>query len=77
MYLVEIYDVQGKLFKRRISNDLSKIEGWILANYRRWTNYPSPAIHLDDYGCGDIIQHYDDLDYVQIFKVVTVNIATI
>lgn len=77
MYLVEIYDAQGKLFKRRISNNLSKIEDWILANYRKWTSYPSPVIHLDDYGCGDIIQHYDDLDYVQIFKVVTANIATI
>lgn len=77
MVLVEVYDNNNKLCKRRITDDFSKVEDWITANAKKWSGYDSLDISFDDYGCGEVVFRYSDSEYVQLFKIKSTNIGTI
>ena len=79
IFLVEVFDSNGKLFKRRVSDSISKIEDWvenaIIKNWCLYDNNYKLKTNLDDYGCGEIAYHPSNCECEVVFKIKTTNIA--
>ena len=81
MFLVEVYDNSGKLFKRRVTDRICKVEEWV-------NDYLVPkccpydrdyrlSITVDNYGNGEVIYNHTDYEYAVVFTITTTNIGTI
>lgn len=81
MFLVEVYDSRGRMFKRRITDNIAKIEGWvensIIKNWCLYENKYKLRVDLDEYGCGEIAYHPYNSECEVAFKINTTNIGVI
>ena len=53
MLLLEVFDRDGNLIKRRISDNVYSIEDWLNANAFKWASVPV-EVECDMYGDGTI-----------------------
>lgn len=53
MFLLQVYDCNCAVFKRRISDNLSSIEDWVSENAQKWALLPVEVEH-DGYGNGKV-----------------------
>lgn len=80
VFLVEVYDNFGNLYKRRISDNLFSIEDWVESNATKWD---CPAYNWrvefqwDDFGNCSVVYHITDYECKIAFTIKTTNIATI
>lgn len=54
MFLVEVYDCNNVLFKRRISDNITSIEEWLDDVAQNWVLLPIEVEH-DGYGNGKVV----------------------
>lgn len=74
MFLLQVYDCNCTVFKRRISDNLSSIEDWVSENAQKWAWLPVKVEH-DGYGHGKVFLA-DNRDSV-LFTYSATNIAVI
>ena len=78
MFLVEVYDNKGDLFKRRITDNPWKAEDWITNTLVKRCPYSnSLEVAFDGYGNGEVIYHESDCEHEVVYKIKTTNIAVI
>lgn len=81
IFLVEVYDNRGRLFKRRVTDSISKIADWvenaIIKNWCLYENNYKLRVDMDDYGCGEIAYHPSNCESEVVFRINTVNIGRI
>lgn len=74
MFLLQVYDCNSVVFKRRISDDLSAIEDWVDENAPKWSLLPVKVEH-DGYGNGKVFLANDQ--NCVVFTYSATNIAVI
>ncbi len=81
LFLVEVYNNRGELFKRRVTDSIWRIEDWVKdVLVKKWCPYDNDyrlRITMDDYGCGEITYHPSDCESEVVFKINTVTIGAI
>ena len=53
MFLLQVYDCNCTVIKRRISDNLDSIEDWVSENAQKWALLPVEVEH-DGYGRGKV-----------------------
>ena len=74
MLLLEVFDRDGRLFKRRIAYNYCAIEEWLEANAQKWAWLPV-VVECDVY-CNGIVRLSDDAKSI-IYEFHTSNIAVL
>ena len=81
MFLIEVYDNSDKLFKRRITDCIWKVEDWVndylIPKYCPYDRNYKLSITFDNYGNGKVIYNHTDYEYEVVFTITTINIGTI